>query len=96
MISIFKNFHVRPAHLSVEKTKNLLRDVISKYDDGKRDVQDYIPVDASKVFNHKEIRLELSRYYHEKCAYCEQKSIVMVDLVAQSWLTTQRNIHFTS
>ncbi|RYF26667.1 MAG: hypothetical protein EOO42_00845 [Flavobacteriales bacterium] len=78
MISIFKNFYNKPSVLDSAEVKSAIVSMSKNHNDGRKDVSDYLPSNVAKIYGNKEVLETLNVYYHNKCAYCEQKQKVYV------------------
>jgi len=79
MISVFKNFYQKPQVLKSKVINDAILKMMADYDDGKKPLIDFLPKNTHKYFNDPEVKASLINIYYHKCAYCEQKTDLVID-----------------
>lgn len=80
MISVFKNFHERPDSLNGPLFKEYAESLLNLFnEDPSSPIFDRVQRKFHKVFRSNDVLNALKKLYHNKCAYCEQKTDLGID-----------------
>jgi uncharacterized protein (TIGR02646 family) len=80
MISVFKNFYQRPASLRNEVYLEFIKEFERlNLEDPSRPASENLPPIFMRTFREPDVKIALEGLYHNKCAYCEQKTDLVIN-----------------